>query len=108
MLSIKLSYHSSVEACAFWTLFCLLRDLKPALTAYDEPAKTACQCLVARLQAFLDVAEDDPRFPRLCAIADALLTKLVEMWPADAEALPYYPAFQQRAQEHERTAPSAT
>jgi hypothetical protein len=97
-----------VEACAFWLVFCLIRDLKPALIAHDEVAKTAGQCLVARLQAFLTVAAGEQRFSALCTVTDGLIAKLVDVWSTEAEALPYYPAFRQREQANGQTARSAT
>lgn len=100
--------RATVEACAFWLVFCLIRDLKPALTAHGEVAKTAGQCLVARLQAFLTVAAGEQRFSALCAVADGLIAKLVEVWSTEADALPYYPAFRQKEQANGQSARSAT
>ena len=88
-------------------LFCLIRDLKPALTARDASAKIAGQCLVARLQAFIAAAEGNGQFPALRAIAHSLMAKLVEVWSAEAYALPNYPAFCPSQAEPEQTAPNA-
>jgi hypothetical protein len=100
--------RAAVEACAFWIVFCLLRDLKPALSAQDASAKITAQCLVARLQAFIIAAEGNEQFPALRATAHSLIAKLVEVWSTEAYALPDYPAFRPSELENERTASSAT
>ncbi len=100
--------RGAVEACAFWIVFCLIRDLKPALSARDASAKITAQCLVARLQGFVIAAEGNEQFPALRATAHSLIAKLVEVWSMEAYALPDYPAFRPSELENERTASSAT
>jgi len=100
--------RAAVEACAFWIVFCLIRDLRPALSARDASAKITAQCLLARLQAFITAAEGNEQFPVLCAIAHSLIAKLVEVWSTEAYGLPNYSAFRPSELENEWTAPSAT
>src|SRR6266508_1615662 len=100
--------RGAVEACAFWIVFCLIRDLKPALSARDASAKITAQCLVARLQGFVIAAEGNEQFPALRATAHSLIAKLVEVWSMEAYALPDYPAFRPSELESERTVSSAT
>ena len=82
------------QACAFWLLFSLVRDLKPAFGSRDAEAKTACQWVVARSQEFVAAAERAGYFPEMRSMANRLIEKLVEVWSAEAYELPYFPAFQ--------------
>ena len=82
-----------VEACGFWLVSTLTRHLDGALeTDHTWGIATMRQRLLARLEAFVDVAEEFNQLPGLCGIAARVLHELGKLWPG-TDPLPLYPAF---------------
>jgi hypothetical protein len=82
-----------VEACGFWLLNTLSRHLDRALEAdHTWGIATMRQRLLARLEAFVDVAEEFDQLPGLRGIAGRVLQELGKLWP-ETDPLPLYPAF---------------
>jgi len=82
-----------VEACGFWLFSALSRHLDGALEA-DRTwgIATIRQRLLARLEAFIGVAEEFNQLPGLRGIAGRVLQELGKLWP-ETDPLPLYPAF---------------
>ena len=82
-----------VEACGFWLFSTLSRHLDGALEAdHTWGIATMRQRLLARLEAFVDVAEEFNQLPGLRGIAARVLHELDKLWP-ETDPLPLYPAF---------------
>lgn len=82
-----------VEACAFWLFSTLSRHLDDALKAdHTWGVATMRQRLLARLEAFIGVAEEFNRLPGLRGVADRVLHALGKLWPG-TDPMPLYPAF---------------
>jgi hypothetical protein len=82
-----------VEACGFWLFNTLGRHLDGALEAdHTWGIATMRQRLLARLEAFVDVAEDVDQLPGLRGTASRVLEELAKRWPG-TDPLPLYPAF---------------
>jgi hypothetical protein len=82
-----------VGACGVWLFRTLSQHLERALAA-DQTwgIATMRQRLLARLEAFVDVAEEFNQLPGLRALADRVLQALGKLWPG-TDPLPLYPAF---------------
>ena len=82
-----------VEACGFWLFNTLSRHLDGALEAdHTWGIATMRQRLLARLEAFVGVAEELNQLPGLRGIAGRVLQALGKLWPG-TDPLPLYPAF---------------
>jgi hypothetical protein len=86
-----------VEACGFWLFSTLSRHLERALEAdHTWGIATMRQRLLARLEVFVDVAEEFDQLPGLRGIASRVLQELGKRWPG-TDPLPLYPAFRDTA-----------
>ena len=82
-----------VEACGFWLVSTLSRHLDGALEAdHTWGIATMRQRLLARLEAFVGVAEEFNQLPGLRGVASRVLQELGTLW-AGTDPLPLYPAF---------------
>jgi hypothetical protein len=82
-----------VEACGSWLFSTLSRHLDGALAAdYTWGIATMRQRLLARLEAFVGVAEEFNQAAGLRGIASRVLQELRKLWP-ETDPLPLYPAF---------------
>ena len=82
-----------VEACGFWLFSTLSRHLDGALEAdHTWGIATMRQRLLARLEAFVAVAEEFNQLPGLRGFAGRVLQALGKLWPG-TDPLPLYPAF---------------
>jgi hypothetical protein len=82
-----------VTACAFWLFSTLSRHLGSALES-DRTwgIATMRQRLLARLEAFIRVAEEFNHLPGMRDVADRVHEVLDKLW-AGTDPLPLYPAF---------------
>jgi Ser/Thr protein kinase RdoA (MazF antagonist) len=82
-----------VDACAFWLFVTLDWQLRNALGDNSEWGLTTFRPRVlARLGAFVEVAEGNGRYPAIHITAHRLLDHLTNQW-LEVEPLPLYPAF---------------
>jgi hypothetical protein len=86
-----------VEACAYWTLRLCSRDMRPILEVLDEDFEwgisTVRQRVLMRAGILEQLTAERGHLVSLGATFADLAAKLSARWPADADAMPYYPAF---------------
>lgn len=86
-----------VEACAYWTLRLCSRDMRPILQVIDEDFEwgisTVRQRVLMRAGIFERLTAERGYLVALGATFADLAAKLRTRWPAEADAMPYYPAF---------------
>lgn len=86
--------HALTVVCGFWLLSSLSRQLAGAIEA-DRTwgIATIRQRVLARLEAFIETAEEFHQLPAIRGTASTLLERLRTAW-RDVVPLPVYPAFQ--------------
>ena len=75
----------------------------PKYPLWDRATNSSRSRFLSRLQAFVDVATEHDRLhpgqppilPNLRKMAEDMLIKVKERWPADTKPLDFYPAFKQ-------------
>jgi len=86
-----------VEACAYWTLRLCSRAMRPILQVIDEDFEwgisTVRQRVLMRAGIFEQLTAERGYLAALGATFADLATTLRARWPADADMMPYYPAF---------------
>jgi hypothetical protein len=88
-----LFYRAVVEACAYATI-AMWRWAFPALEADEEWGLASWRQRILRRLDIL--AETAATFRHLEAVGETsgrIATKLRSIWPPEADAMPYYPAF---------------
>ncbi len=89
----RLFSKAMVEGCAYWLIETLDWQLRNALPT-DKPwgISTFRARILARLEAFVAVAEEFGHLPAMRGTASRLIELLMKRWP-ETEILPLYPAF---------------
>jgi hypothetical protein len=90
----RLFRRALAEACARWHVFQVSTRLKDCLER-DTPRgpTTRRQQFLAWMDTFARLGEESGHMTALAASARDLAARLRSLWPADAHALPPYPAF---------------
>jgi hypothetical protein len=88
-------YQAVVEACAYWALTMCLWYAIPELVVKDRDwgIATVRQRVLLRADIVAQVTQEYGHLEAIGAAFGAMATKLHGLWPSEADALPYYPAF---------------
>jgi hypothetical protein len=86
-----------VEACAYWTLRLCSRNPRTILELLDQDREwgisTIRQRVLLRAGILEQLTAESGHLVALGATFADIAAKLRTRWPAEADAMPYYPAF---------------
>jgi hypothetical protein len=93
----QLFERAVVEACAYWTLRHCSRNMRTILQVIDEDFEwgiaTVRQRVLLRAGILEQLTAESGHLVALGATFADLAAKLRARWPAEADTMPYYPAF---------------
>lgn len=93
----RLFYRAVAEGCAFWALVlcrhCFPQVLVDSDTADRQTVALMRQRIVVRSDILARTTAERLELAKLGATFGALAAKLRMLWPAEADAMPLYPAF---------------